>query len=152
MKWENAPNTLQHYGLKGMRWGVRRSEAQLGKNEAASSSKGSGQSGPPNKRDPFWDTVDMEKYSSMIDDLNWSDGKQKSKGEKLARKYLKPPREEPMYKWSDEEVNKFEGDYSKAKSSLNKAFKSEKDPDTKLTIAVEADNLENFHQSYAEWD
>lgn len=37
--WEYNQNELYHYGIKGMRWGVRRTDAQLGHNPKKSSGK-----------------------------------------------------------------------------------------------------------------
>ena len=47
--WEYDQNELYHYGIKGMRWGVRRTDAQLGHIPKKSSGKSKNVSSNPKK-------------------------------------------------------------------------------------------------------
>lgn len=127
-------NEFYHVGVLGMKWGVRKKVDTP--NESASDGSTSGKN--INSKG-----IDLDQLDKGLKELLGT-----SAGDKLARKRLKPPREAPMFKWSEEERDKFEVDYEKSQITLRKAFNIAKDTKTKTENAIESYNLEDFHQNY----
>lgn len=165
MKWEHSPNTLQHYGVVGMKWGIIRSAQQLGIGKGGTRKYADLSD---SEREKFDDDYRKQQAKMTLAwtkaKTQWGKNKIQAESAKEEKDYLeitkddsktstpKPLTRKTLQQLSDDEREAIFNDHDAQIAKRNKEYATAKTPAQKAKLAAKWDKYERDVQDVWEDD